>query len=492
MNDFSTSDAGSNALLQKIHARIDGPVVIVGFGSIGRGVLPLIRRHIDFDPARLAVVDCDDTYRAALEEEGVRFVHQALTRENMRDVLAPLLKNGEGRGFCVNVSVDVGSIDMIRLCEELDVLYIDSSIEPWQGYFTDDSIDIALRTNYAMREMMLAERRRRGANSVTAVTSCGANPGMVSWLLKQALLNLTQDLGLSVDVPQTRAAWAQLMRDAGVKGIHIAERDTQRAHSPKKLGSFVNTWSIEGMTAEGLSPAEIGWGTHEKWMPVNARRHDSGCQAAIYLLQPGGDTRVRSWCPTPGPQRAFLVPHHESIAIADYYTIGAGDAPEYRPTCHYAYRPSNQALLSLEEMFARGGRVQKHHKILGEEDILDGMDELGVLLYGHAKNAYWYGSQLTIEETRKLVPNQNATGLQVSSGVLAGMVWAIENQNAGVVESDDMDFKRCLEVQMPYLGKVAGYYTDWNPLKNRYSLFPENLDKEDPWQFRNVLVRQPV
>lgn len=491
MTDFSISDA-SGSTTDTIHARIDGPVVIVGYGSIGRGVLPLIQRHIAHDPARLVVVDCDDSHRAALDEQGIRFVHQTITHDNMREVLAPLLTNGDGRGFCVNVSVDVSSIEMIRLCEALDVFYIDSSIEPWQGYFTDDSIDVALRTNYAMREMMLAERRRRGGKGVTAVTSCGANPGMVSWLLKQGLLNLARDLGLSANTPQTRLEWAQLMRDAGVKGIHIAERDTQRARKPKKIGSFVNTWSIEGMTAEGLSAAEIGWGTHEKWMPLNARRHDNGCQAAIYMLQPGGDTRVRSWCPTPGAQRAFLVPHHESIAISDYYTIGEGESPEYRPTCHYAYRPSNQALLSLEEMFARGGRVQKHHKILGEEDILDGMDELGVLLYGHAKNAYWFGSQLTIEETRELAPNQNATGLQVTSGVLAGMVWAIENPDAGVVESDDMDFRRCLEVQNAYLGKVAGYYTDWNPLKNRYSLFPENLDEEDPWQFRNVLVRQPV
>lgn len=492
MTDFSSSDTTQVTAPDTVHARLDGPIVIVGFGSIGRGVLPLIQRHIAHDPARLVVVDADDTHRAILDEQGIRFLHQTITRENMRDVLEPLLTAGEGRGFCVNVSVDIGSIDMIQLCHALDVFYIDSSIEPWAGYFADESIDVSLRTNYAMREMMLAERRLRNNTGVTAVTSCGANPGMISWILKQGLLNLANDLGLNPAVPQSRAEWAALMQQAGVKGIHIAERDTQRARKPKKLGSFVNTWSIEGMTAEGLSAAELGWGSHEKWMPVNARRHANGCQASIYMLQPGGDTRVRSWCPTPGPQRAFLVPHHESIAIADYYTIGEGPNPEYRPTCHYAYRPSNQALLSMEEMFERGGKVQKHHKILGEEDIIDGMDELGVLIYGHDKNAYWFGSQLTIEETRMLAPNQNATGLQVTSGVLAGIVWAIENPNAGVVESDDMDFARCLEVQMPYLGTVKGYYTDWNPLKNRHSMFPENIDPDDPWQFRNVLVRHPA
>src|ERR1700723_62813 len=127
--------------------------------------------------------------------------------------------------------------------------------------------------------------------------------------------------------------------------------------------------------------------------------------------------------------------------------------------------------------------------ILDAHDIVDGIDELGVLLYGHGKNAYWYGSQLSIEETRRIAPYQNATGMQVSSAVLAGMVWALENPTAGIVEADEMDFRRCLEIQMPYLGPVKGYYTDWTPLTDRPGLFPEDIDTSDPWQFRNVLVR---
>ena len=162
----------------------------------------------------------------------------------------------------------------------------------------------------------------------------------------------------------------------------------------------------------------------------------------------------------------------------------------YRPTCHYAYHPANDAVLSLHEMFgARRQDAAKMRHILDEHEIVDGIDELGVLLYGHDKNAYWYGSQLSVEETRQLAPYQNATGLQVTSAVLAGMVWALENPNAGIVEADEMDFDRCLEIQLPYLGPVKGYYTDWTPLSDRPGLFPEDIDTQDPWQFRNILVR---
>ena len=472
-----------------VHARIEGPIVMIGFGSIGRGTLPLIERHFAFDSSRLVVIDPVDTHRAMLDERGIRFIHQAVTRENYRALLAPLLTEGGGQGFCVNLSVDTSSVDIMELCREIDALYIDTVIEPWLGFYFDRSAGPDKRSNYALRETLL-EARRRNPGGTTAVSTCGANPGMVSWFAKQALLNVAADLGLAPAEPQSREDWAALMQRAGVKGIHIAERDTQRAKKPKPPQVFVNTWSVEGFVSEGMQPAELGWGTHETWMPENGRQHDFGCGAAIYLLQPGANTRVRSWTPTARAQYGFLVTHNESISIADYFTVrdGSGRAV-YRPTCHYAYHPCNDAVLSLQEMFGQEGERQPDWHILDETDIVDGIDELGVLLYGHARGAYWYGSQLSIEETRAIAPYQNATGLQVTSAVLAGMVWALENPKAGIVEADEMDFRRCLEIQTPYLGPVIGAYTDWTPLAGRPGLFPEDIDTSDPWQFRNVLVR---
>ena len=471
-----------------VHARIDGPIVMIGFGSIGKGTLPLIERHFEFDRSRFTVIDPDDSGRRLLDERGIAFQHIAITRDNYRDVLVPLLTRGSGRGFCVNLSVDTSSLAIMELCREIGVLYIDTVIEPWPGFYFDKTIDAEARSNYALRETVLAAKRRNPGGA-TAVSCCGANPGMVSWFVKQALLDLAVDLGIGGDEPRTREGWGRLAQRLGVKGIHIAERDTQRAKQPKPMQVFVNTWSVEGFLSEGMQPAELGWGTHETWLPANAGKHATGCGAAIYLDQTGANTRVRSWTPTPKAQYGFLVTHNESISIADYLTVRENGAVVYRPTCHYAYHPANDAVLSLDELFGQAGRVQEAHHILSEDEIADGIDELGVLLYGHAKNAYWYGSQLSIEETRRLAPYQNATGLQVSSAVLAGMVWALENPQAGIVETDEMDFRRCLEVQRPYLGPVIGEYTDWTPLTDRPGFFPEDIDPSDPWQFRNVLVR---
>ena len=250
----------------------------------------------------------------------------------------------------------------------------------------------------------------------------------------------------------------------------------------------MNTWSVDGFISEGLQPAEIGWGTHERWLPPSAHHHPDPLAPSIYLDRPGADTRVRTWCPTAGPQYGLCVTHNESISIADYFTVRDGGTAIYRPTCHYAYHPADDALLSWHELLGTAGRLPQRHHLLDESEIADGIDELGVLLYGHQANAYWFGSRLSIEETRSLAPYQNATGLQVTSAVLAAMVWALEHPGEGIVEADDIDFRRCLEVQRPYLGPVEGHFTDWTPLSARSPLFPDDIDDSDPWQFRNVLV----
>jgi homospermidine synthase len=471
-----------------IHARFTGPIVMIGFGSIGRGTLPLLERHIEFDPSKFVVIDPVDTDRALLDERKLRFIKASVTRENYRELLTPLLTGGPGRGMIVNLSVDTSSADLMELCKDIDAFYIDTVCEPWPGLYTNAKASLSARSNYGLREGVLDVRRRR-PGGVTAVSCCGANPGMVSWFVKQALLDVARDTGMTVAEPKTREDWGRLMQRLGIKGIHIAERDTQRARDPKPRNVFVNTWSVEGFCSEGVQPAELGWGTHEKALPPGGRRHDFGNGAAIYLTQPGAGTRVRSWTPTAQAQHGFLVTHNESISIADYFTVRDGGNAVYRPTCHYAYHPCDDAVLSLHEMGGAAWKRQPAWKILDEHEIVDGVDELGVLLYGHAKNAYWYGSSLSIEQTRDLAPYQNATGLQVTSAVLAGIVWMLENPDRGITEADEMDFRRCLEVQLPYLGDVFGAYTDWTPLAGRPGLFPEELDESDPWQFSNVLVR---
>ncbi len=466
-----------------VYIDFPGRIVFIGFGSIGQGVLPLVLRHIGIGPDRITIVTADEAGSAEAERYGIKLIQERLTRENYRRVLAPLIGRGD---FVLNVSVDVSSIALIKHCWEKGAMYLDTCIEPWPGGYTDPTVPAARRTNYALREEALA-LRPGNARAPTAVLTHGANPGLVSHFVKQALLNLAADLSIDAGDPRSRADWGDLARRTGVKVVHIAERDTQASHVPKESGEFVNTWSVDGFVSEGSQPCELGWGTHERNFPRDGKRHDFGCQCAIYLMQPGAATRVRTWTPLAGHFHGLCITHGESISLSDYFTVRDGAQVAYRPTVHYAYHPCDAAIVSVHELAGRNFVLQDRKRIL-MDDIDQGIDELGVLLAGHKRNAYWYGSQLSIDEARKLAPHNSATSLQVTAASLAGMVWAMENPNCGIVEPDEMDFRRCLEIAMPYLGPVVGQYTDWTPLHERERLFAEDIDKTDPWQFKNVRV----
>lgn len=468
-----------------VYVDFPGKIVMVGFGSIGQGVLPLLLRHINIKPEQITIVTGDDRGQDFAKSLGVNFQITPLKQNNYEQILKPMIAKGD---FLLSLVVDVESVSLMKLAHDVGALYLDTVVECWPGGYNNPDTPVTERGNYAMREEMLEYKRTTAADSPTAVVTHGANPGLVSHFLKRALLNIAKDTGHQADTPKTRAEWAKLAQDLGVKVVHVAERDTQVGNVPKEVGEFVNTWSIEGFYGEGVQPAELGWGSHEKHFPHDGHRYDFGTGAAIYLNRGGANTKVRSWTPMEGSFHGFLVTHNESISIADYFSIVEGDKVVYRPTVHYAYHPCDDAVLSMHELAGKNWQLQSRHRILMDEILPGGVDELGVLVCGHGKNAYWYGSQLSIDDARVLVPQNNATSLQVTASVLAGVIWAIENPNSGVREPEEIDHERILEIAGPYIEPMVGAYSDWTPLKDRSRLFSEDMDTSDPWQFKNIRV----
>lgn len=475
----------SNSKLEFSGDGFSGRVIMIGCGAIGQAVLPLLRRHVPIRENGLTVLSADEQGRRLAEDHGARFLHAHLTPGNHRRELARHARAGD---LVLNVSMNVSSLDVIRFCAEKQLLYVDTSIEPWPGVFDNPMIDMRQRTNFVIREKALQLARELGPDAPTAVVDHGANPGMVSHFVKKALLDLSRELDNGASRPSSREEWAALARNLGISVIQISERDTQASDRPKRHGEFINTWSIEGFIGELMQPAELSVGTHEKNLPKHARRHRAGSYT-LYLPRPGCGTFARSWTPSVGGFQGLLVTHDEVFSIADYLSVREDNHYVYRPTVMFVYHPCDDAMLSALELEGRGWKAQPSSRLL-HDDIVAGMDELGVLLAGHARNAYWYGSQLTIDEARRHVPFANATILQVVSGAMAAAVWAIHNPRRGLLEPDDLDFEECLAVAEPYLGTLTGAFTEWTPLQGRGELFPENLDVDDPWQLQNIRGRQ--
>ncbi len=111
---------------------------------------------------------------------------------------------------------------------------------------------------------------------------------------------------------------------------------------------------------------------------------------------------------------------------------------------------------------------------------------------GHAYQCWWTGSVLSIEESRRLVPHQNATTMQVAISVVAAALWMVENPRRGVCIPEDLPHEYILGIARPYLGQSLSISADWTPLKyylnNFHGYNQPDVDFDDPWQFKNFLV----
>lgn len=462
---------------------------MIGYGSVGRCTMPLIERHFEMPLDRVTVIDGHDHRddAAPFIAKGVNYIIQPLVKENLHTTLAKYAGKGD---VIINLSVEVSSLAIIEWAQSAGALYIDTCIEPWANYYDNTEIAEGHRTNYWLRHMAIEASKTWAPNGPSALLTHGANPGLISHFVKAALIDIAKEKGIYKNKPQSREEWAELARATGTKVIHVAEHDLQICSVPKRQGEFVNTWSIPGFVGEGSQPAELGWGTHEKKLPENGVTHQEGCQAAIYMRQPGCVTEVRSWTPKGGPMIAFLITHGEAITLADYLTVTEGGKAIYRPTVHYAYHPCNDAVLSVREFQQNNFTMQPKTRLINQE-IVDGIDELGALLMGDF-GARWYGSQLSVQEARQIMgPDYNATSPQIASPVLAGIMWLIDHPNRGLVEPEDIDHEYILKICKPYLGPVVSVKSNWTPLQDRNVLFPEpDLDASDPWQFQNFRVKR--
>jgi len=512
MKGYQWEDTGreSRKNLQNSRVPFTGKILIIGCGAIAQCCLPLIPKLIDVHHKNITVIDMVDVRDRIKDSiaQGVNFLVEKITRENLLTILGKYLTKGD---LLVDLAWEIATVDFLRWTHENKVLYINASVEIWEPYMNAKEEDARKFTLYD-RHMVLSKLYEEwgGNTGATAVLDHGANPGWVSHAVKQGLEHIAEKI--ITEKPNENPARTNLLKDAlakglwgplamnlGVKVIHVAERDTQVSKNPKRLNEFVNTWSPEGFYEEGLAPAELGWGTHERKLPPGALEHPTGPKNQICLRTKGMNTVVRSWSAVKGTQGDFhgmVVRHGEAFTMTRALTVKDEAGHDiYRPTVHYAYCPSDSAIASLHELRMRHYKTHEHMRVLHEHEIVSGGDYLGVLLMGHDYNAWWIGSQLEIEEARELVPEQNATTVQVSISMVSAMQWIIRNPGKGVCVPDDLPHKEILRECYPYLGPFISQPVDWTPVRGikeesfcEYQEKPIPKEPEDSWQFESFLV----
>ena len=474
-------------------------ILFVGFGAVARCTLPILLDHVKVDPRKITILDFQPDHEALRPwiAKGVNFVEGKVAPDNLGRLLAAHLSAGD---ILVDLAWNIDCVEILTWCHEHGVRYLNTSVELWDP---DAHAQGAHPTELTLYWRHMNVRRlveSWGHRGPTAVLEHGANPGLISHFTKHALLDIAaraveerKFTGAAAERITGHAqarAFNHLAHELGVKVIHCSERDTQISNRPKQVDEFVNTWSVEGFREEGTTTAELGWGTHEKELPKFAFHHEDGPMSQICLARMGMNTHVVSWVPHYSIV-GMVVRHGEAFTITEKLTVREGDRTIYRPTVHYAYCPCDAAIASLHELKGYDYELQPKIRIMSDE-ITGGSDILGALLMGHPFTSWWCGSDLSIEESRRLVPHQNATTMQVAISVVAATMWMIENPERGVVVPDDLPHDYVLGIAKPYLGKFLSLSSDWTPLKHYKNAFPgyndPQIDREDPWQFKNFLL----
>jgi len=480
-------------------------ILFLGYGAVAECTLPILFRHLDASPACLTVMDFEDRASRLTEwtQRGATAVRARVTPENLGALLSKYVSRGD---LLIDLAWNIDAGDILQWCHDHGVLYVNTSTEVWDPYAPGGSTPPTERTLY-WRHLKLRERLGTWTEKgPTAVLEHGANPGLISHFTKQGLIDIA-DAVLSdsaarrtlgdaaaeaVQEHRESQSWGRLAQALGIRVIHCSERDTQVASLPKAVDEFVNTWSIEGFHEEGTTTAEMGWGTHERWLPPLAYQHSTGPRNQICLARMGINTWVRSWVPS-GPIQGMVIRHGEAFTISERLTVEERGVPVYRPTVHYAYCPCDSAIASLTELRGNNYTLQSRQRIMTDE-ITTGSDALGALLMGHPFRSWWIGSDLSIEESRRFLPHQNATTMQVAISVVAAVSWMIRNPKAGVVLPEDLPHDFVLEIARPYLGAFISMPSDWTPLKDLPRTFEKygspDFDISDPWQFKNFLVKE--
>ena len=474
-------------------------ILFVGYGAVAECTLPILFKHIKVAPKNVTVIDFEakEEKLAQWTKKGVNYFREKVTEENMHSLLGKHLSEGD---ILIDLAWNIDACEILQWCHDKGIRYINTSVEVWDPYAGGKKhpTERTLYWRHMNLRRMTAKWKEKGP---TAVIEHGANPGLISHFVKQGLIDIAK---AAVDEKKLKGKKAELVtglasegkfnhlaRALGVKVIHCSERDTQITDVPKQIDEFVNTWSIEGFREEGTTTAELGWGTHEKELPKYAFQHKEGPKNQICIARMGMNTWVRSWVPN-YTINGMVVRHGEAFTISDKLTVWEGKKAVYRPTMHYAYCPCDEAIVSLNELRGYNYKLQPKLRIMNDE-ITKGADILGALIMGHAYNSWWVGSDLTIEESRRLVPHQNATTMQVAISVVAATMWMIENPQEGVKVPDELPHTYVLGVSMPYLGKFISTRSDWTPLRdynNAFSGFNKpDFDKKDPWQFKNFLIK---
>ena len=458
-------------------------ILIIGCGSIGTALLPLLIKFIQLVPSNITICDKNSNRFAKIGKfisQGVKTKHVKITKENAQAIIIDELKIGQD-DIIIEASYEINTEYMFDLCEKNHISFINSAVEIWEKEPDMKEIDYTFFNRFKNLE------NKNKINSVKTnnfIVSLGCNPGNVNiWTL----------YGLEKINKQKKnfeySSHADLANKMGLRTIHISEKDTQIISKPKRVNEYVNSWASDSVSwyDEAFSFLEISWGTHEDKMPPNYNE-DLSNEYQIVIESIGCESFAHTYTPISKNVLGMLIRHEEAYTICKALTVrnSLGEII-YKPSCYYIYKPNDSAVASTMEARSYDNKPQDTKRLMTDE-IIEGRDELGVTLFFDDGDIYWIGSLLDIKEARLIYDNEyddiiNATILQVVAGYMGGIFHLIESierkQYTGLCLPENLDVHKFIKRTRPMLGPFGLIkVTDWDI---------DCIDPENPWQLSDFV-----
>jgi homospermidine synthase len=452
-------------------------IVIWGFGPVGTALLELFTL-ISTKPHRIFIFEPNHLRKsvALLINRNVTFITEKITGKTINKQMNPILKQSNNEPILLyDVTSGTDTLQFLKWVESTQkaskkpIFYINTSFES-----TSPSVDIQNTKRQDIINHSTVGQHRTALYKMdkplfTCVVEAGMNPGLISHFSKDGILKLyQQQFGNRIDPgTMTYAKMAQLLN---INAVLCTEKDTQEPIIPRKSGEFVNTWSVLGFLSEGDEVVQIG--NHlpvtdqitnipslQKLQPIYYRQKTApeyNC-SRIYR-QSGFNTLSRSVVPS-GKIEGYVIPHGESDTLACYLTEKTNQKPTYRPFTYYVYQPCPSAIESIKEHLNDPSKDLTIRTLYGPDIKPHGKDEVGALIDVGTKGKWWYGTILSIEQTKALgFVFSGPTAVQVASSLYATALWILSNpinQKRGLLFPEQLNSQFILEKSKPFLGDIV-------------------------------------
>jgi homospermidine synthase len=420
-------------------------LLMLGCGSIQKSLIELIKidksNLIDLEWVILCPEEIPE-YIYKIKPD-LQHLQIYLKEDTMDDILDRLINSST---FVIDLTVDVDSIQIMKICKQKEALYINSSLEQYDNH--KKSQDIEKTTLYYQEILLEKEMKKIKKKNSTITHSLGLNPGAISSMAYYGIYEYCKKYNKQKLKLLNKNKFNLVCKDI-LETIHISEIDNQEVNIKPKKDLMVSSWSAKGLTEEALDYGFIS--SPER---VDGYKKSKLNKYIYYSDKHSMDCLKKSICLDENLQPVLftgrMIVHFEIISLS--YYLGYG---KYCPKITYVYQACPIANTSLEFIKQNNYKKPNNYYVFNQKDLksLDSVDSVGTTLFFKDGRIFWCGSVLSNKQTKKYgFKYSNATQLQVSISILCGIEWMMKHKNEDVMTSEEIPFKYVINRCKKYWG----------------------------------------